>query len=82
METAKVYARDGNISIVQIEGRRYPAVALQGDTFHAIAVFLRPLVNHPDSDVRDAALDALDRLEPALDLYVTVLNDLKLDKPW
>ena len=32
-EQARVLARDGNIAIVQLEGRAFPGLHVQGDTF-------------------------------------------------
>lgn len=64
-ERARVLARDGNLAVTQLDGRTFPGIHIQGDTFAE----LQRRVAEATGRLRDAAADAdaLDDLEEAVE---------------
>lgn len=83
MELAEVMHRDGNISIVQLPGRKFPAIAVQGDTFRGFLNNIKDAVDVPDLKARAEELDcALRQMQEALDVYAAALKVRNLPLPW
>lgn len=83
MELAEVSHRDGNISIVQLPGRKLPAIAVQGDTFHGFFTNIKLALTVPDPEERAEELAwALRQMQEALDVYAGVLKANNQTVPW
>lgn len=85
-QRADVLARDGNWAVVHLPGRRFPAVAVQGDTLSALRDETAEALEHlAADDVAEATwvLNALaDRLGELLGFYEKVLGDHGLRVPY
>ncbi|MPY53085.1 DUF6959 family protein [Streptomyces acidicola] len=68
--SAAVLAVSGNYSVIQLEGRRYPAAALQGDSLKSLHEVVEELSENLRSGDLDDAKFALEEIQ-------TVVSSLK-----
>lgn len=81
----KLYDHVSNSGIVHLPGRRFPAVAVQGDslsTMLSAAIYLMKSAEHGDEDMYDKALDLAERLQDHLLHYEKVLEREGFEKPY
>jgi len=76
MDSPTIIDREGNITIVQFADRKYPAIALQGDTFHDLVDRVQRAMNG------EAEVDLLSDLQEIQALYLKALERLRLRPPW
>jgi hypothetical protein len=77
LEVATVIQRMGNSAVVQLEGRKFPALAMQGDSFHSmtqsVKYCLKQMREATPSSQLNEAIDELEQLhgvlEHALEFY-------------
>jgi predicted RNase H-like HicB family nuclease len=86
-EQARVLARDGNVAIVQLTGRRFPGVHVQGDTFAELRRQLADTVGRmrrtsSDGDVIDGLDDVVQRMTEMLRLYEATLHERGIPHPY
>ncbi|MET8262400.1 DUF6959 family protein [Micromonospora arida] len=86
-DQTQVLSRGTNCAVVQLSGRAFPGIHLQGDTFAALLVQLADaarLLRHDPGD--RAALDELDdavgELERFLDFYEATLSERGIHRPY
>ncbi|MET8462310.1 DUF6959 family protein [Micromonospora zamorensis] len=86
-DQAQVLSRGTNCAVVQLSGRAFPGIHLQGDTFAALLVQLADaarLLRHDPGD--RAALDELDdavgELEHFLGFYEATLSERGIQRPY
>lgn len=80
---ATVLTHAGNAYVVQIAGRRFPAIALQGDTVRNILVQLQDLQRRsPDPDVAEDLGYVVQELEQFVRVYTDTLDRLGREYPW
>jgi predicted component of type VI protein secretion system len=86
-ESAEVLGRHGNIAVVQLAGRAFPAIAIQGDTLHIaasqVATVLREFeTTHPRSDAIEDLKEVLQLLQTCLNYYESELSKRGLRLPY
>ena len=82
----KLYDHVPNSGIVHMPNRRFPAVAIQGDSLSIMlsdaTSFMRKAKEHDDEDMFYMARDLAERLKCHLERYENVLNKEGFDKPY
>ena len=82
----KLYDHVSNSGIVHMPGRRFPAVALQGDTLSkmlsAATYFMDKAKEYKDEDMYYEALMLAERLQGSLLQYEKVLQSEGFEKPY
>ncbi|MFG1918108.1 DUF6959 family protein [Micromonospora sp. NPDC048898] len=86
-DQAQVLSRGTNFAVVQLSGRAFPGIHLQGDTFAALLVQLADAARLLRRDPGDrAALDELDdavgELERFLGFYEATLSERGVQRPY
>jgi hypothetical protein len=86
-DQAQVLSRGTNFAVVQLSGRAFPGIHLQGDTFAALLVQLadaaRLLRRDPgDRTVLDELDDAVGELERFLGFYEATLSERGIQRPY
>ncbi|BFM18402.1 hypothetical protein R50073_45850 [Maricurvus nonylphenolicus] len=83
---AKIYDHISNSGIVQMLGRSFPAVAIQGDSLSSILstakYFMSKAKEHGDEDMYYEALELAERLQGHLIQYEQVLENEGLERPY
>jgi len=77
----EVLAESGNVAVVQLPGRNYPALAVQGDTLYRLWDGLREYretADHPNEDC--ASVEA--ELRAMLDAYEEALRVHNIRRPY
>lgn len=86
MSHAEILTDAGNWSIVQLPGRRYPGVVVQGDSLSILVAGLRAtrdaLQAGDVTTTRDEVLVALERLEQVKANYERVLGERSIPLPY
>ncbi|KUN42090.1 DUF6959 family protein [Streptomyces longwoodensis] len=84
--SATLLAVLGNYSVVQVEGRRYPALAVQGDTLKVLQEAVEGLAAELDAgDVEDAKFslaEIQEQIASMLSAYEAVSRDAGLGLPY
>lgn len=82
-----IYARDGNLAVVHLPGRRFPGLAIQGDTLHTlvreaeeVAVALQTCTASPD--LIEEMDDLVGRLRAMQAFYEAALGDRGIELPY
>lgn len=70
--TVKLISNSGNLAIVQIDGRKFPSVTLQGDTLNLLFEDIQEIRDSLRAGHQNAALDAA--LDAADDLYAKIFE--------
>ena len=85
-KTIKLYDHVSNSGIVHLPGRRFPAVAIQGDslsTFLATAqYFMSKAKEHNDEEMYFEALELAERIQTHLIQYENILEREGFDRPY
>lgn len=86
-DDAPVYGRIGNLAVVQLPGRAFPAIAVQGDTFQALVAQAEGLASAilasgVEAEMAEEVVHALARLRAARDFYEGVLCDRGIGLPY
>ncbi len=83
---AKIYDHVSNSGIVQMPGRSFPAVAIQGDSLSsmlsAAKYFMSKAREHGDEDMYYEALELAERFQGHLIQYEQVLEREGFEKPY
>jgi hypothetical protein len=83
---AVVWGVSGNHAVVQLPGRRFPALAIQGDSLHILCDELKETRDLLDAGDRDEALLALGQVSETLDAmrrgYEAILAERGLALPY
>jgi len=80
-EAAELIARSGNVAVVQLAGRRFPGLLIQGDTFSTLLASVRE-ARVPGADV-DAELSDLDeRMTELIEFYENTLAQHGIERPY
>lgn len=84
--TAEILSRMTNSGIVQMPGRKFPGVVIQGDSlstlFDQVCVCLEQAKQHQDEEVYYDILMLAETLQGQLINYETTLNELGLERPY
>lgn len=84
--SVKLLERIGNRAIVQLPGRAFPAIAIQGDTFSNLVALAREIKERTagvaDDDLRDAAEDLHTTLQEILSEYEHALQSRSIRLPY
>jgi hypothetical protein len=86
-EVARVLARSGNVAVTRLDGRVFPGVHIQGDTFAGLHRQLADGLGRLHRTATDAgALDDLDHavaeMTQILRFYETVLDENHIERPY
>ncbi|ADG76015.1 conserved hypothetical protein [Cellulomonas flavigena DSM 20109] len=85
-EPVSVLARDGNRAVVHLPGRRFPALAVQGDTLSTLrddaAEALELLASAEVEEATETLRLLVDDLGELLGFYEQVLGDLGMQLPY
>lgn len=85
-EELKLYDHVPNSGIVHMPGRRFPAVALQGDTISTIlsaaCFFIEKSKEHNDEDMYYEAVELANKMKSHLVRYEKVLTHEGFKKPY
>ncbi|GAA2687944.1 DUF6959 family protein [Actinoplanes palleronii] len=86
-EQARVLARNGNLAVTHLDGRAFPGVHIQGDTFanwqHQLAEATRRLHNTTDdADATDDLTDVVEEMTEVLRFYEATLKTQGLRRPY
>lgn len=84
--TTELLAYHGNAAIVQLPGRRFPAIAVQGDSFSTLASLARAVATRAerttDAELQEDAKELSDRLHDLLEKYEAVLGKHGIPLPY
>ena len=82
----KLYDHVSNSGIVHMPGRRFPAVAIQGDSLSSMLSsalsLMKSAKDHNDENMFYEAQDLAERITDHLKHYETVLNSEGFEKPY
>lgn len=85
-EKADVLARHGNVAVVHLSGRRFPAVTIQGDTFSTLVTpaseIAARVAQMGDAEVGGDAGYLRERLEELLQVYEKSLVERGIELPY
>ncbi|MGC4881008.1 DUF6959 family protein [Micromonospora sp. DT43] len=86
-DQAQVLSRGTNFAVVQLSGRAFPGIHLQGDTFAALLVQLADAARLLRRDSGDRAVldeldDAVAELERFLGFYEATLSERGIQRPY
>lgn len=82
-DTAKLLTPPSNYAVVQLPGRQFPGVVIQGDSLSNIVALLQEAKNQEDPDERtDLIGEVLDTLEASLERFKTVCRAAGLGLPF
>ena len=82
-DTAKLLTPPTNYAVVQLPGRQFPGVVVQGDSLSTIVSILQEAKKQEDPDERtDLISEVLDTLEASLENYKTVCHKAGLGLPF
>lgn len=84
---ARVYAIDGNLAVVHLPGRKFPAIAVQGDTLHTLVaqveeIYAAVVASDRDGDIVDEVNDLVTRLRAIGVFYEVVLRENGIAIPY
>lgn len=80
VEHPEVLAREGNIAVIQMPGRRFPGLFIQGDSLANIRQLFADLA---DSDeLPDQMLEARHRIDEFMSFYEAVLHERGIQLPY
>lgn len=84
---AEILSRAGNWAVVQMPGRNFPGLHMQGDTFAALrtrlAAAARQIRREPaDPDALDELDSAVEEMDAVLSFYERVLSERGLERPY
>lgn len=83
MAVADVLSDATNAGVVQMPGRAFPGVVLQGDSFAILIGDIEAVALQGDAEEREAVLaDVLERLKGLQTHYETVLHRLGIQLPY
>ena len=84
--TVGVLAQHGNVSVVQLPERKFPAISIQGDTFSTLTSLARSVKEHAaranDTDLGDDAKELSERLDEILHAYEAALRAHGIPLPY
>jgi len=86
--TAPILDTSGNFAVIQMPGRRFPAVAIPGDSLHTLCDDLSELVQGlanalgPEHEQVECAQAILQSLEGRRDYYESVLKRAGIALPY
>jgi hypothetical protein len=86
-EQARVLARSGNLAVTQLDGRAFPGVHIQGDTFAELQRQFAEVVSRlrdagDDSDALDDLQDGVEQMTGMLHFYETALEMHDIRRPY
>ncbi|MEU8606926.1 hypothetical protein AB0C29_02845 [Actinoplanes sp. NPDC048791] len=86
-EQARVLARDGNVAVTQLNGRAFPGLHIQGDTFAELQRQLAGAVSRlsharDDAEAWDDLDSAVEELAQMLHFYESVLEERDVERPY
>jgi hypothetical protein len=83
MSEATILGRRDNWAVVQLPSRKFPAIALQGDTFFILLDNVRRgIAGCPAGEPFDALTLALEDMEEVLAWYADILKQHGIDLPY
>ncbi|MFN0131454.1 MAG: DUF6959 family protein [Phycisphaerales bacterium] len=83
MTSAAIIHQEGSVAVVQLPGRHFPAMALQGDAFHSMADGLRHAIAAENpQECRAELLRLLGELDSVLRVYSETLGAHGMTLPW
>ena len=84
--TAQVLEAENNVAVVQLAGRKYPGILIQGDSISILLSDLKDVrnaINKSDRLSASTTLDAIEeRLEASLAYYESVLEKRGISLPY
>jgi hypothetical protein len=84
--TVDVLAREGNVAILQLPERRFPAIPIQGDSFSILAALARSVAAHAaqvdDVELGEEAAELRDSLDAILRAYEVALHAHGIPLPY
>jgi hypothetical protein len=84
--TVDLYTEPTNNAVLQIPGRRYPGVLVQGDTLRSIFLaadsMCKLATKQSDKDLLDEALGLRETLTEIVDHYERTLNENQISLPY
>ncbi|MEM7664770.1 MAG: hypothetical protein AAF250_02860 [Pseudomonadota bacterium] len=82
-KVARLLTPAHNGAVVQLPGRNYPGVVIQGDTLNNLVLLLRDQKNETNEDEKSAMVDeVLEILEGSLRDYFSACAESGIDIPW
>lgn len=86
VETASLLTPAVNYAVVQLPGRRFPGVVVQGDSLHSIVSMLRNIksdLSNNDLDEANAGVEVISEiLSSALKHYESVCDEQGIELPY
>lgn len=87
LEQARVLARGGNAAVTQLDGRAFPGIHIQGDTFAELQRQLADCVSRvrhaaDDTDAWDDLDDVVEEVTQMLRFYEAVLEEHGIRRPY
>jgi hypothetical protein len=83
MSDVKLLSRATNYAVVQLPGRAFPGVVLQGDSLHILIGDIERAVAEPDDGERTASLaHVIERLREVCAHYEAVLDREGIELPY
>jgi NAD(P)-dependent dehydrogenase (short-subunit alcohol dehydrogenase family) len=84
---ARIFAHDGNLAVIHLPGREFPAIAVQGDTFHTLVAQAEEILAalaaaDARGDIVDGVDDLVTRLRAVRAFYEDVLRDAGIARPY
>lgn len=85
-EKADVLARHGNVAVVHMSGRRFPAITIQGDTFSTLVALASDIAARAatmgDAELDDDASYLREQMEEILQVYERTLGERGIELPY
>lgn len=85
-EAVHLLSSPTNYAVVQLPGRQFPGVVVQGDTLHSIIAQLQNIRQHVEADKKIEALgeltDISEQLSMAISRYITTCESNKIELPF
>ena len=83
---AKILSQQSNVAVVQLPGRSYPGIVIQGDSLNSLLQLAREAKNQLDASNAGEARDVLEEiigfLSVRLLIYKSTLSGAGIDLPY
>jgi uncharacterized protein DUF6959 len=83
---ARVYGRRGNHALVQLDGRKYPGLLVQGDSLKQVETIVEDLVElrrqGEDGEFDEALHEVAEVVKALTDSYESMMREVNLDLPY
>jgi hypothetical protein len=80
VEGPELLAREGNVAVIQMPGRRFPGLFVQGDTLASIRQLFESVAD--PAGLPEEIIEARDRINELMSYYESVLQERGIKLPY